>query len=128
MGQSCYAIGNPYGYENTLTTGVIFFVIFFFQTIIQPAFYSIFWSNESYRWSVDWGGRSHHQMEVLFEEPFKQMQLLMLVRTDYFPTFYPSNGIHHNCHSFSSVRVMNYLYSTHQPVSPFCYVLIVVQF
>ncbi|KAJ0796856.1 putative peptidase Do [Helianthus annuus] len=23
VGQSCYAIGNPYGYENTLTTGVI---------------------------------------------------------------------------------------------------------
>lgn len=24
VGQSCFAIGNPYGYENTLTTGVIF--------------------------------------------------------------------------------------------------------
>ncbi|PWA91760.1 peptidase S1C, Peptidase S1, PA clan [Artemisia annua] len=23
VGQSCYAIGNPYGYENTLTTGVV---------------------------------------------------------------------------------------------------------
>lgn len=23
VGQSCFAIGNPYGYENTLTTGVI---------------------------------------------------------------------------------------------------------
>lgn len=23
MGQSCFAIGNPYGYENTLTTGVV---------------------------------------------------------------------------------------------------------
>lgn len=22
VGQSCFAIGNPYGYENTLTTGV----------------------------------------------------------------------------------------------------------
>jgi S1-C subfamily serine protease len=25
VGQSCFAIGNPYGYENTLTTGVISF-------------------------------------------------------------------------------------------------------
>lgn len=24
VGQSCFAIGNPYGYENTLTTGVKF--------------------------------------------------------------------------------------------------------
>lgn len=23
VGQSCFAIGNPFGYENTLTTGVI---------------------------------------------------------------------------------------------------------
>lgn len=23
VGQSCFAIGNPYGFENTLTTGVI---------------------------------------------------------------------------------------------------------
>jgi S1-C subfamily serine protease len=23
VGQSCFAIGNPYGYEHTLTTGVI---------------------------------------------------------------------------------------------------------
>lgn len=23
VGQSCFAIGNPYGYENTLTTGVV---------------------------------------------------------------------------------------------------------
>ncbi|GJR00638.1 protease Do-like protein 5, chloroplastic [Tanacetum coccineum] len=23
VGQSCYAIGNPYGYENTLTTGIV---------------------------------------------------------------------------------------------------------
>lgn len=23
VGQSCYAVGNPYGYEHTLTTGVI---------------------------------------------------------------------------------------------------------
>lgn len=23
VGQSCFAIGNPYGYENTLTTGVL---------------------------------------------------------------------------------------------------------
>lgn len=27
VGQSCFAIGNPYGYENTLTTGVIFLEI-----------------------------------------------------------------------------------------------------
>ncbi|KAL4393766.1 hypothetical protein HN51_021722 [Arachis hypogaea] len=23
VGQNCFAIGNPYGYENTLTTGVV---------------------------------------------------------------------------------------------------------
>lgn len=26
VGQSCFAIGNPYGYENTLTIGVTFLI------------------------------------------------------------------------------------------------------
>lgn len=31
VGQSCFAIGNPYGYENTLTTGVSFCNMTFFS-------------------------------------------------------------------------------------------------
>lgn len=49
VGQSCFAIGNPYGYENTLTTGVSNHIVPQSLRIRKAMYYSDSFSGSKYQ-------------------------------------------------------------------------------